>query len=82
MAQTRHAHILMDPAEYSQLEAVARRAHVSVAELIRTAVRERYLERVVPTESPVSRLTALGLDLPHWEDLERELAEAKDGGLP
>lgn len=82
MAQTRHAHILMDPAEYELLEGVARRARVSVAELIRTAVRERYLRRPVPAESPVSRLAALGLDLPHWEELERELAEAKDGGIP
>ena len=83
MAQSRHAHILMDPAEYDQLEAVARRARVSVAELFRSAVRERYLRRpVASATSAVSRLAALSLDLPVWDDLERELAEAKHGGLP
>jgi hypothetical protein len=82
MAHSRHAHILMDPAEYDLLEVVARRAHVSVAELFRTAVRERYLRRPTPATSAVSRLAALSLDLPAWDELERELAEAKDGGVP
>jgi hypothetical protein len=82
MAQTRRADILTDPAEYDRLEAVARRAKVSVAELIRTAVRERYRRKPTHAQSAVARLAALRLDLPDWDDLARERAEAEDGGLP
>ena len=81
MAQTRHAHILMDPDEYDQLAEVARLAKVSVAELIRRAVRERYLRRPAHARSAVDRLAALSLELPPWDALGEELAEAKDGGL-
>ena len=81
MAQTRHVHMLMEPADYERLEAVARSTKQSVAELVRTAVRERYLAPSKSATSPVDRLQALELDLPCWDELAAELAEAKAGGL-
>ena len=43
MAATRRTQLLMDPDEFRQLRALARRKKTSVAELIRTAVRTVYL---------------------------------------
>lgn len=81
MAHTRHAHILMEPLEYEQLERLARQRRTSVAELIRRAVRERYLVHPATVGDPVAQLAALQLDLPRWEELARELDEAYDGGV-
>lgn len=81
MGQTRHAHILMEPEEYQSLAVIARQKRVSVAELVRTAVRERYLQRPRPAVSAVDRLQALHLDLPDWDTLAAELQEAKSASL-
>lgn len=81
MGQTRHAHILMEPEEYQRLAAIARQKRVSVAELVRTAVRERYLHRPRPAVSAVDRLQALHLDLPDRDALAAELQEAKHARL-
>lgn len=81
MAHTRHAHILMEPLEYEQLERIARQRRTSVAELIRRAVRESYLQQPSAEGDPVARLAALQLELPRWEELARELDEAYDGGV-
>ena len=43
MSATRRAQLLMDPAEFRRLRAIARERKTSVAELIRSAVREAYL---------------------------------------
>ena len=50
MAPTRTAQITIEPEEYRRLESLADQMGVSVADLIRTAVRERY-----PSPSPSRR---------------------------
>ena len=81
MQRTRHVHMLMEPQDYQRLESIARGRRTSVAELVRSAVRQQYLDRPQPAQSAVDRLAALQLDLPAWDDLANELQEAKIAGL-
>lgn len=81
MARTKRAQVLMEPDEYQRLEEIAAEQGIAVAELIRIAVRERYL--LTPEER--SRLVEeiLGLDLPtiDWEEAEAEVIDARGDGL-
>lgn len=76
MARSKRAQVLMEPEEYRRLEEIARREGVSVAELVRTAVRERYLPDVERRRDALARFLgeAPALDLPDWETLEAELS--------
>jgi hypothetical protein len=82
MARTKRAQVLMEPEEYERLEEVAGRLGVPVAELFRSAVRERYLL----TRRERRRLVdgILGLDLPveDWEETEAAILEARGDDLP
>jgi len=82
MPRTKRAQVLMEPEEYERLEAVAAERGVAVAELIRAAVRERYLL----TRKERGRLVdeILDLDLPaiHWRKAEDEVLRARGDGLP
>lgn len=82
MARTKRAQVLMEPDEYERLESIAAERDVPVAELIRTAVRERYLLTREERARMVDRI--LGLDLPvvEWEEAEDEVVEAHGDGLP
>ena len=53
MARTRRAQFSMAPDEYQQLVNIAQRERISVAELIRTDVRERYLTRSLSQSIPI-----------------------------
>lgn len=81
MARTRRAQVLMEPREYERLEQIARRKGVPVAELIRGAVRERYLLTREERHRLVERI--LGLELPtrDWGETEDEIAGAHGHGL-
>lgn len=81
MAQTRRAQILMEPAEYAQLEQIAQNSQTSVAELIRRAVRERYLTEVTDKYALVERIAGLNLDVDDWESMKQELQEAHCEGI-
>lgn len=81
MAQTKRAQVLMEPDEYAQLEEIARQMGTSVGELFRASVRRCYLSRPSDRLSFVEDLAAMEVQLPDWEELEREIAEAHDGGL-
>ncbi len=82
MARTKRVQVLMEPHEYERLESIAAERGVPVAELIRTAVRERYLLTRVERRRLVDEI--LGLDLPvgEWEEAEDEVVEAHGDGLP
>lgn len=82
MARTKRAQVLMEPDEYERLESIAAERGVPVAELIRTAVRERYLLTREERRRLVDEI--LGLDLPvvEWEEAEDEVVEAHGDGLP
>ncbi|HYO48017.1 MAG TPA: hypothetical protein VEY33_15180 [Gemmatimonadota bacterium] len=81
MARTKRAQVLMEPDEYERLEAIATEQGIAVAELIRIAVRERYL--LTPEDRRRLVEEILGLDLPaiDWDEAEDEVIEARGDGL-
>ena len=85
MARTRRAQVLMEPEEYSQLEALAAAQGVSVSSLFRQAVRDRF--RLVTTDErrqAVEEIVALDVpDLPaDASDLAAEIEESRAPRLP
>ena len=81
MARTKRAQILMEPAEYQQLEVLADREGVSVAELVREAVRERYLDAPPRKTEAAARIAAMTLPVVEWEDIDQEAEDAHDAGV-
>ena len=81
MAHTRRAQILMEPEEYAQLERLAKEKGTSVAELIRRAVRERYLTSVTNKRALVSKIAGLALEVDDWETMKDQIAEGHSEGL-
>ncbi|MGH9364668.1 MAG: hypothetical protein ACRD1B_05325 [Thermoanaerobaculia bacterium] len=69
----------MDPAEFRRLQAVARQRKTSVAELIRSAVREAYLAPQ-PDRGPVVE-AIIGMRLPaiDWKRAKKEIEAAHAG---
>ncbi|MBN1945753.1 MAG: ribbon-helix-helix domain-containing protein [Bradymonadales bacterium] len=82
MACTRRIQILMEPEEYEQIEKIARQKQVSVGELIRTAVRDRYLGSPDRRLAAAERIAAMNLPGINWEEAKRDIEEGCDGGLP
>jgi hypothetical protein len=81
MTATKRAQILMEPDDYRRLEAIARQKNSSVAELIRTAVRERYLGGDAERRAGVESICSMSLPVIPWADAEAEIAEAHDDGV-
>ena len=63
------------------LERIARSERVSVAELIRRAVREKYLKRSGDMATAVEDIVSLDLPVLDWEEIEAEVEESHDAGL-
>ena len=83
MAQARRAQITIDPEEYRQLESLAAQKGTSVADLVRTAVRERYLTRSTRRREIVQEIFRLQAPIEEdWSTIEEEIARAHDDGLP
>lgn len=82
MAQTRRAQILMEPEEYDELARIAEARMVSVAELIRTAVRVVYLRSGDDRTATVERIVAMDLPVESWAQMKSEIEGAYDAGLP
>ena len=82
MTQTRRAQILMDPEEYDELARIAEAKLVSVAELIRTAVRTVYLRSPEDRLAAVERIAAMELPVDSWSQMKAEIEEVYDAGLP
>jgi hypothetical protein len=82
MAATKRAQILMEPEDYRRLEEIARRRNASVAELIRTAVRERYLGGGAQRRAGVDSICSMNLPVIAWADAEAEIAEQHGDVLP
>ena len=79
MARTKSVHVWMDPEEYQRLEDIARRRKESVSELIRKAVKERYLLEGPNKNEAVQRILQVEIDLPEWDVLEKEITEREVG---
>ncbi len=82
MAQTRRAQILMEPGEYSRLEKLARQGGVSVAELIRRAVKEQYFAATTAAPKAARRICGMNLPVIEWDEAERDIVEGHNGALP
>jgi hypothetical protein len=72
----------MEPEEYERLEAVAAERGVAVAELIRSAVRERYLLTGRERRRLIDDILRLDLPPISWREAEDEVARARGDGLP
>jgi len=75
MARTKRAQILMEPDEYQRLEEIASVRGCSVAQLIRLAVKERYLVSVNDRLAAVEALVSMELPIGDWDQLKAELEE-------
>jgi len=77
--RSRRTQLLMDPDEFRQLGALARRKKTSVAELIRCAVRDVYLK--VPADRKPLVEAILNLKLPRidWRKAKKEIEAARAG---
>ena len=82
MSVTRRAQILMEPDEYDCLEAIARQKGVAVAELIRRAVRERYLLARDDRLRVAGEICSMDLQVGDWQELEEEIALGHVADLP
>ena len=76
MPKTKRAQILMEPKDYQELERIAGAKHVSVGELIREAVTERYLVAKDRRRSAAERICRMDIPLDDWETLEKEIEDA------
>ena len=79
MAPTRRAQILMEPEEFRLLQVLARKRRTSVANLIRSAVRETYLAPHPDKPPIVEAILAMRLELPDWAHLREELDRGHAG---
>ena len=79
MAATRRTQLLMDPDEFRQLRALARRRKTSVAELIRCAVRESYLKGPADRKPIVAAILDLKLPNIGWRKAMKEMEGAHAG---
>jgi len=69
MAHTRRTQLLMEPDEYAELERIAEQKRVSVAELIRTAVRVVYLRSPDDKLATVGHIAAMNLPVDSWSQM-------------
>lgn len=78
MAVTRRAQILMEPEEYRRLQREARRRKISVAELIRSTLRETCLAENPDVSEIVERIAGMQLPAIDWKTAKQEI-EASHG---
>jgi len=81
MAVDKRVQVLMEPTEFAQLEALAASQNISVGELIRQAVRERYLVHTNQRRAAADTLCKLQLTGLNPEQLEASLTLARSEGL-
>lgn len=81
MPATRRTQLLMEPAEFRKLQAAARRRRTSVAELIRSAVRDTYLSPGPDRRPIVEAILAMGLPSVDWKRAKKEI-EAGHADVP
>lgn len=80
VAKTKRVQVLMDPAEFRQLEGLARKRRSSVSELMREATRVQLLhglERGRRVAAAHAFLDLPDAPLPDWAELKEELEERR-----
>jgi predicted DNA-binding ribbon-helix-helix protein len=78
MANVRKTQILLESEEYEHLKEIAARRGVSVDELIRTAIREKYLPSLHPRLEAVDAICRLSIPMGDWDAIEDEIATAHE----
>jgi hypothetical protein len=73
MAATRRTQLLMEPEEFKRLKAEARRRGCSVAELIRSAVRQIYLAPPPEKGHIVDAILSMQLPKMEWERAKKDI---------
>jgi len=63
----------MEPEEFRRLQALARERRTSVANLIRSAVREAYLAPQAEKGPIVEGILAMRLSIPDWKQARKEI---------
>ena len=81
MARTREARVLLEDEEYERLETLAGQRGISVSDLIREAVRDRFTPLTEQRRRAVEAICRIRIPLPKWDVLEDEIAEAHGGDL-
>lgn len=81
MAIDKRVQVLMEPAEFNQLETLAQTQGVSVGELIRQAVRERYLTHSDQRLAAAEALCGLAMPPLNPAHLDEALTLARTEGL-
>jgi predicted DNA-binding ribbon-helix-helix protein len=71
----------MDPEEYDELARIAEARKVSVAELIRAAVRTVYLRSRDDRMAAVERIAAMELPIDSWARMKADIEDAYDAGV-
>lgn len=79
MARPLRAEIQFDPDQYQRLEGIAKQHGVSLAELIRETVLERYSPAAAKSQQALEEICNLQIPLGDWESLEEEIAQAHGG---
>jgi hypothetical protein len=69
----------MEPSEFKELQALARRRRTSVASLVRDAVRSTYLTPKPDREAAGRSILEAELPLISWKDAKAEIEAAHDG---
>lgn len=73
MAATRRTQLLMDPREFRRLRRVAQRKRTSVAELIRSAVRQVYFSRPPKRRATVEAILGMRLPGVDWRSAKKAI---------
>ena len=82
MPATRQAQVLLEPEEYATLEELARQRGTTLSDLIREAVRERYILLKASREKAVEEIFRLQIPVADWTSFEDEIEQAHADGLP
>ncbi|HEV7509985.1 MAG TPA: ribbon-helix-helix protein, CopG family [Thermoanaerobaculia bacterium] len=72
---TKDAYVVLESEEYERLEAIAAQRGISVSDLIREAVRDRYLTLVEQRKRAFEAICQIHIPIPDWDSLEKEIEE-------
>lgn len=81
MARTHAAQVQLEPEEYERLETAAAQRGVSISDLIREAVQDRYLPLSEQRKRAVEAICQLRIPIEDWASLDEEITEAHGGDL-
>ena len=79
MASPLRTEVQFEPDQYQRLEGIAKQHGVSLGELIRETVLERYTPTAAKSQQALEEICNLRIPLGDWESLEEEIAHAHGG---